>query len=171
MASTLLNVGEMKENVFGSASMIGISSVLQGYRICWVLNRFFDTRFVNVPEQTICMGESKAGKESIKYLEAENRGLMFDPSPIVQEELAYFPTYCHQFPNSSYHYLLYQLKFGKKVLLPEVKHLDYLWLFQTAEPQHDAHIVLSQLRGISDIQMAQELTTEQLKKSIGNLLV
>jgi hypothetical protein len=174
MASTLLDVGEMKENFFADTSMIGIATSLPGYRFCWTLNKYFDTAFANLPENTICMGEGKGGKEVVNYIGAQAQSQMFAEVKTEkkdQKELYFFPTYSHIVPHSSYFYMLYHLKCGKKTLLPEVKHLDFLWLIQTAEPEHDAHSILKELRSMREVQLAQELTTDQLKKSLGNLLV
>jgi hypothetical protein len=171
MANSVLDIGEMKENFFADTAMIGIATVLPGHRFCWLLNRYFDTNFENIPDNTICMGESKSGKETVNYLSSNGQGNMFEQHKQEKEDLYFFPTYSHQIPNSSYSYMLYQLKCGKRPLLPEAKHLDFLWLIQTAEPQHDAHIILDELRKIPEIQLVQELTTDQLKKSIANLLI
>jgi hypothetical protein len=169
--SMILDVGGMKEQFFGGSAMIGIATAYPGFRFCWLLNRHFGTSFANVPEHTICMGETRSGKDAVKYLGSEVQGSMFGAAPAPDGELWYFPTWCHQDPNSGYSHLLYQLKHGKKVLLPEVKHLDFLWLIQTAEPQHDAHLILASLRQMPSVQLAQELTREQLKKSMANLLL
>ncbi len=171
MASTLLDMAGMKDSYFGGAAMIGISSALPGHRFCWLLNQHFETNFASQPESTICMAEAKSGKKTVKYLGTSPQASIFDEMPEPDGELFYFPTYCHTFPNTVYNYVLYQLKCGNACLLPEVKHLDYLWLLQTAEPHHDAHIVLAELRNLTEVQLAQELTTEQLKKNMSNLLM
>ncbi len=174
MANAVLDVGEMKQNFFADTAMIGIATAVPGFRFCWILNKYFDTCFANVPENTICMGEGKGGKDVVNYLSAHAQTEMFPGERAESKdtkELYFFPTYCHVVPNSSYSYMLYQLKSGKKVLLPEAKHLDFLWLIQTAEPMHDAHTILRELRNIPEVQLVQELTTDQIRKSLSNLLV
>jgi len=171
MANIVLDVGEMKENFFADSAMIGIATAIPGYRFCWLINKHFGTSFANVPENTICMGEGKAGKETVSYISARAQGDMFATETVEQKELSYFPTYCHAIPNSTHNYMLYQLKSGKKALLPEAKHLDFLWLIQTGEPEYDAHVIMQELRTMPEIQLVQELTRDQIKKSMANLLV
>jgi hypothetical protein len=165
-ADNYLDMTQMQERFYSEKAMVGISSTLPGYRLCWTINKFFGTDFVNVPENTIVMKEVKSNVNSSKSLVKQVQQDMFGTSIEEQGEFFYFPTYCHDFINSSYHYLLYQLKSENRYLLPEVKHLDYLWLIQTAQPEHDLHIILEQLRKMKDVQLAQELTAHQLKKSI-----
>lgn len=169
MAKVLLDMGEMKENFFGDAVMLGIACPLPGYRLAWALNRHFDMAFCNVPENTICMGEGKGGKEVVNYL-GGGQADMF-AAPAAAPEQSYFPTYSYTVPNSSATHILYQLRAGKKTLLPEAKHLDFLWFIQTTDSAHDAHTILLELRHLPVVQLAQEITREQIKKSITNLLL
>ena len=159
----------MKENFFGDGVMLGIASALPGYRLVWALNRHFDMAFANVPENTICMGEGKGGKEVVNYL-GGGQADMF-AAPAATPEQFYFPTYSYMIPNSTASHILYQLKAGKKMLLPEAKHLDFLWFIQTTDSAHDAHTLLRELRELPMVQLAQEITREQIKKSITNLLL
>ena len=145
MAKLVLDMGAMQNDFFADTAMIGIVSAQPGYRFCWMVNNYFDIDFKNYPEQNIALKK--------------------------KDTTLYFPTYQYDLSNSSYKYLLYKLKNGSESLLPETKQLDYLWLIQTADPEHDAHIILQELRNIPDVQLAQLLVTEQLKKSLGNLLV
>ncbi len=134
----------MQEDFFAGSAMIGIVSAAPGYHLCWLLNKHFDIEFSRDPEQTI----SSRKKDN-----------QFD-----------FPIYQYTFPNSSYQYLLYKLKNGAESLLPETRQLDYLWLVQTASPDEDAAEIAAELRELPDIQLAQILSTDQLK-SLNNLLV
>ncbi len=161
MANAYLDIKEMRSNFFSETSMLGVVSPEPGYRFCWILNNYFGLDFANVPENTICLGGNKAiTGQQLMFSEPESSG-----------ELVYFPTFRHQVPNSSYKYVLYQLKSGKVSLIPEARHLDYLWLFQTAKPLHDAHIMLEELRDIPEIQLVQMLDTDTIKRSLTNLLV
>jgi len=169
MANVVLDMGEMKESFFGEAAMLGIASPLPGYRLCWALNRHFDISFCNVPENTICMGEGKGGKEEVNFVGGGQVDMF--AAPAAAPEQWFFPTYSYAIPNSSATHILYQLRAGNKTLLPEAKHLDYLWFIQTADSAHDAHTILRELRNLSAVQLAQEISREQIKKSIANLLL
>lgn len=162
----ILDMTQMQERFFTDTAMVGIASSLPGYRMCWAINNFFGTEFINVPENTIKMKEVKENKSAAQSLVKQMQPDMFGNIEEVKGAYFYFPTYSHYFANSSYYYILYQLKSENRVLLPEIKHLDYLWLIQTAQSGHDMHIILDQLRKMKDVQLAQELTAHQLKKSI-----
>lgn len=169
MANVVLDMGEMKESFFGDAAMLGIVSTQPAYRLCWALNRHFDMGFCNVPENTICMGEGKGGKDVVNYVGGGQVDMFAAPAAVPEQW--FFPTYSYLIPNSSATHILYQLRSGNKTLLPEAKHLDYLWFIQTADSAHDAHIILRELRNLSTVQLAQEISREQIKKSIANLLL
>lgn len=145
MAKLVLDVEAMQEDFFADTAMIGIASAQPGSRFCWMMNRHFDIDFKGYPEQNICLKK--------------------------KENIFYFPTYQYDIENSGYKYLLYKLKCGSETLLPETKHLDYLWLVQTAEPEHDAHRICEQLKSIAEVQLTQMLAPELIKKSLNNLLV
>jgi hypothetical protein len=145
MAKLVLDMDAMQDDFFGDAAMIGIVSAQPGYRFCWMLNRHFDIDFKNYPEQNI----------SLKR----------------KENTFHFPTYQYDIDNCEHKYLLYKLKNGSETLIQETKQLDYLLLIQTADPDHDAHILLKELRNIPDVQLAQMLEADQIKKSLSNLLV
>ena len=168
-ADNVLDMTQMQERFFSETAMVGIASSLPGYRMCWAINRFFGTEFINVPENTITMKEvkdSKTGKNAAQSLVKQVQPDMFGAVEEEKGAFFHFPTYSHSFVNSSYNYILYQLKSENRVLLPEVKHLDYLWLIQTAQSGNDMHMILDQLRKMKDVQLAQELTAHHLKKSI-----
>jgi len=137
-------MGAMQEDFFSGAAMIGIGTAMPGYNFCWMLNNHFDINFIRDPEQNI----------SLKKKDTEYN----------------FPVYSYNLPNSGHKYLLYKLKSGNESLLPEAKQLDYLWLIQTANPEDDAHQVLSELRMLGDVQLAQVLAPDQLK-NLNNLLL
>ena len=125
--------------------MVGIVSAQQGYRFCWMVNQHFDIEFIRDPEQHIC----------VKKKETE----------------FYFPVYQYNIPNSNYKYLLYKLKNGNETILPETKHLDYLWLIQTASPEEDAIEIARELKNIPDVQLVQILDDDMIGKSMLNLVV
>jgi len=141
----LLDTEAMQNDFFEDTAMIGIRSAQPGYRFCWLLNKHFDIDFKNYPEQNLSLVKNGA--------------------------TVYFPTYQHDIDNSNYKYLLYKLKSGTENLIPEVKHLDYLWLIQTIDPEHDAHTILHELRNLPQVEMSQLLAEEQIKKSLNSLIM
>jgi hypothetical protein len=146
MAKLVLNMDAAQQDFFEDTAMIGIVSAEQGYRFCWIVNNHFGYDFKNYPEQEVV----RQRKDGTQF---------------------YFPTYQYDLDNSCYKYLLYKLKSGPESLLPETKHLDYLWLVQTSDSMHDAHFILGELRKIREVQLCQMLVAEQVKKSLNNLLL
>lgn len=144
MAKLILDMNAMQEDFFSESALIGIGTALQAYNLCWMLNNHFDINFVRDTDQNI----------SLKKKDKEYN----------------FPVYCYDIPNSDYKYLLYKLKNGPESLLPETKQLDYVWMIQTANPKDDALEILAGLRRLNDIQLAQILSSNQLK-NLNNLLV
>ncbi len=140
-----LDTEAMEEDFFSDSALIGIVSALPAYKLCWKLNMKLDINFVREPELDILLQKTQA----------------------IQH---YFPIYQYALPLSGSRHLLYKLKSEKEALLPEVKQLDYLWLIQSHEAEHEAHIAAQQLRDIADIQLAQILDLEKLK-NLSNLLV
>jgi hypothetical protein len=144
MAKLVLDMAATQEGFFSDTAMVGIGSATPAYHFCWLLNRHFEIAFERDPDQNI---------------------------PMVKKENQYnFPVYQYCFPNSGHKYLLYKLKNGNEPLVPEIRHLDYLWLIQTASPTEDAVYISGELKKIDGVQMAQVLGPEQLK-NLNNLLV
>jgi hypothetical protein len=140
-----LDTEAMEEDFFSDCALIGIVSALPAYKLCWKLNEKLDTNFIREPELDILVQKSKN----------------------VQH---YFPIYQYALPLSGCRHLLYKLKNEKEALMPEIKQLDYLWMIQSHEAMHEAHIAAQQLRDIADIQLAQILDLDKLKNA-SNLLV
>lgn len=140
-----LDTEAMEEDFFSDSALIGIVSALPAYKLCWKLNTGLDLNFVREPELDIFLQKTKTTRH-------------------------YFPIYQYAIPLSGCRHLMYKLKSDKEALLPEVKQLDYLWLIQSHEAAHEAHIAAQQLRNIADIQLAQILDLEKLK-NLSNLLV
>ena len=143
MAKLILDMDAMEENFFADTALIGIVSSLPSHRFCAILNRQLDTDFKRNPKS--------------------------DPL-ISKDEEYYFHFYEYILPLNGGRYAIYQLRNGKEVLLPEVKQLDYLMLVECAGPDTEADKLLSLLRNMRDIQLAQIIPADRLKNS-SHLLV
>lgn len=135
----------MQEEFFSDAALIGIASPAPAYRLCWMLNQYFDTEFARDTEHEICMRDPKRGDH-------------------------YFAVFQHAAPFNGSKHVLYSLKSDNKVLLPELKSLDYLWMIRGCDSASQAGTLAENLRRVSAVQMAALLERQQLK-SIGNLIV
>lgn len=134
----------MEEAFFEDTALIGIVSGLPAYRLCWMLNNYFDIDFVCDPDLTLALS--------------------------VKGKISHLPVYQYQFKNSPDRYLLYKLKVDNVSLLPETGGLDYMWLVQTATYDTDVVDITTNLRKIPDITLSQILKRSQLK-NVKNLLV
>ncbi|MFX4865172.1 IPExxxVDY family protein, partial [Acinetobacter baumannii] len=67
------------------------------------------------------------------------------------------------------HYL-YQNQFDGEYLLPEFKHMDFLWLMKDDYVDEEkCNWILQTVRNLSGVQLVAELTNEQIKNK-GNMI-
>ena len=141
----VLNIAAMQEEFFNDTALIGISSALPAYQLCWMLNATFDMKFVREPELDIVI-QGRDGQEHSYSL------------------------YQYCVPLNGARYLLYKLKNDTNRLLPEMKNLDYLWLIQSTLPGQHAQTVTRYLKLMPEVEMAQLISPERIK-NVNNLLV
>lgn len=76
----------------------------------------------------------------------------------------FFSVYEYQEPNMAIEYFLYKNQFDGEYLLPEFKHLDYLWLTKGDLPGKEDEVkLLTDIRNIPGVQLVVELTHEKIK--------
>jgi len=82
----------------------------------------------------------------------------------------FFGIYQYDEPNSSLSHYLYKNHFDGEFLLPEFKHLDFLWLLKgdlvNDETLND---LIKSIKTMNGIQLVTELTNEKIKNK-GNLI-
>lgn len=130
-------MNNVAEDFFSDTALIGIGSAQPAHRFCWAVNKAFDFNFVREPESDIVYNPTK-------------------------EEKHFFSLYEYSIPFSSCRHLLYKLRSDKKVLLPEIKQLDYLWLISSPTAEEEASIIINYLRNLPDVQLAQFLDHNRL---------
>lgn len=135
----------MVADFFEETAMLGISSGLPAYRLCWVLNKYFEIDFVCEPEMTNTFYRT-------------------------EKEVFYFPVFQYELPNSTNRYILYKLKSNKVSLLPEISSFDYLWLIQTGFPEEDAKTIGNGLKKIPEVTISRYIEIDDLT-NLKNLLV
>jgi hypothetical protein len=78
----------------------------------------------------------------------------------------YFSVYEYAIPASTIKHYLYGNQFDGEYLLPEFKHLDFLWLVK-GESESIANREFEQLiqsiKGLSQVQLVTEITYEKIK--------
>ena len=76
----------------------------------------------------------------------------------------FFSIYEYQIPGSSLTHYLYNNQHDGEYLLPEFKHLDFLWLTKGDDVGKAEIMALQQsIKGISAVQLVTEMTNEKIK--------
>src|SRR5687768_3056181 len=134
----------MAEDFFEDTRLLGIVAPVKHYQLCWLLNQLF--RFNFRMNNDI---EIQLSKKQRKY---------------------FFPVYQYAEPNSSLVHYLYNNQHDGEYLLPEFKHLDFLWLMKgdSVEPGIVNDMIHS-IKTINGIQLVIELTNEKIKNK-GHLI-
>ncbi|HTQ63590.1 MAG TPA: IPExxxVDY family protein [Puia sp.] len=133
-----LDNDDLENDFFENARLLGIVAPLKGYQLCWQLNNQlrYDFRLNN-------QIEIQLAKKQRKY---------------------FFCVYqCCQSNSTLVHYL-YNNHFDGEYLLPEFRHLDFLWLLKGDIVQDEmlAELVIT-IKKINGIQLVTELTNEKIR--------
>lgn len=134
----VLDHREMTDSFFEDTRLLGIMAPLKDYTFCWNINQAMGIDF-------------RINNEIEIQLKRKNRDYFFTVFEYLQ-------------PNTSLVHYLYNNQYDGEYLLPEFRHLDFLWLFK-GDPVSDAEmdVVLQTIRGIKGVQLVVEMTNEQIK--------
>ncbi len=128
----------MAEDFFEDARLLGIVAPMEQYRFCWHLNQMlhFDFRINNQIEIQLY-------KKTRKY---------------------FFPVYQFGEHGGTIIHYIYNNHDDGEYLLPEFRHLDFLWLIKH-DIMNDADVGLltSSIRTIPTVQLITELTPEKIR--------
>jgi len=126
------------EEFFENTRLLGIVAPLKDYRFCWHLNQMlqFDFRINNSLEI---------------QLNKKNRNYFFSIFEYIES-------------GGTIKHYLYNNQFDGEYLLPEFKHLDFLWLIKD-DIMHDDEVavLINSLRSIPSVQLITEMTNEKIK--------
>ncbi|MBA2248991.1 MAG: IPExxxVDY family protein [Chitinophagaceae bacterium] len=126
------------EGFFVDTRLLGIVAPLKDYRFCWYLNQIlrFDFRKNNTLEI---------------QLNKKNRNYFFSIFEYAEK-------------SGTIHHYLYNNQFDGEFLLPEFKHLDFLWLIKDDVMENEeVSVLMNSIRGIPAVQLITELTNEKIK--------
>jgi hypothetical protein len=137
---------ELSEEFFSDTLMIGIVSAVKGYKFCWSINHHLSIDFRSHPDLEIHLE-----KKRLQY---------------------YFNIYSYQDAELNTINLLYENESRGEYLVPELKHLDYLWLLRLDDTfdQTKKDLLLDKLRKLDFIQMASFLNIDHIR-SRENLII
>jgi hypothetical protein len=139
-----LNVDELNDDFFGETRLLGITVPVKNYQFCWQLNNLLGFDF-------------RLNSDIEIHLKKKNRSY-------------YFNIYQSQEPNSFLVHYLYHNQFDGEYLLPEFKHMDYLWLMKgDLVDEERCNWLKTSIRNIAGVQLVAELTNEQIRNK-GNMV-
>lgn len=133
----ILDNREMIESFFEDTRLIGIMAPVKDYQFCWHLNTSLGLDF------------------RINDLEIQR----------TQKKRNYFfAVYEYAEPSGSLIHYVYNNQFDGEYLLPEFRHLDFLWLIKGDEITDRAlQQTMQTIRTIYNVQLVTELKIEKVK--------
>ena len=144
MSKLRLNVDELNEDFFEDTRLLGITAPLKSYQFCWHLNNLLGYEFRLNPEIEVHLRK--------------------------KERSYFFSVYQSSEPNSFLQHYVYHNQFDGEYLLPEFRHMDFLWLMKGDLVDDDKCIWIRQtINNIAGVQLVVELTNEQIKNK-GNMV-
>jgi len=97
-----------------------------------------------------------------KYLEIINNEIEIQLTK--KKRNYFFAVYEYCEPTGSLAHYVYNNQFDGEYLLPEFKHLDFLWLMKGDEvPDEQLQKTITTIRSIEKIQLVAELTNEKIR--------
>jgi hypothetical protein len=128
----------LAQEFFEDAALLGIVAPIKDYQFCWQLNQILGFNFrVNNDF------EIQLTKKQRKY---------------------FFSIYEYAVPSTCLVHYLYNNQFDGEYLLPEFKHLDFLWMIKGDQMQADDFKALVQsIRSLPGVQLVNEMTNEKIK--------
>lgn len=131
-----LNTKELTEDFFADTRLLGIMAPVPDYTFCWQLNQAMGMDF------RMC-NEIKLIRKKRDY---------------------FFPLFEYCEPTGSLAHYIYNNQFDGEYLLPEFKHLDFLWLMKGDEVNDDSlKEKMNLIRAIEKVQVVVELTEEKIR--------
>jgi len=133
-----LDDDKMSDNFFEDTRILGIASTLKNYQFCWHI------------EQTMLIDFQTSADLQIP-MEKNKRSYSFTVYEFID-------------PISSKEHFLYSNKHEGEFLLPELQHLDFIWLVR--DPFHNDEqlsLMQQQIRTIPGVQLVTEVPHDKIK--------
>ena len=128
----------MSDNFFEDTKILGIACPLKNYQFCWHVEKSLHIPFATSSDLQIGMEKNKRSYS--------------------------FTVYEFIHPLTSKEHFLYSNKHEGEFLLPELQHLDFIWLIRDPYNDIDEFNDLQQrLRNIPGVQMVTEVPHEKIK--------
>jgi hypothetical protein len=139
-----LDIESLTDDFFAETRLLGITAPVKNYQLCWKLNNLLGYNF-------------RLNADIEIHLRKKNRNY-------------YFNIYESNEPNSFLTHYIYHNQFDGEYLLPEFKHMDFLWLMKgDCVDDEKCNWIKQAVKNINGIQLVAELTNEQIKNK-GNMV-
>jgi hypothetical protein len=134
----ILDTKEVTDSFFEDTRLLGVMAPMKDYQFCWQLNNVSGSDF-------------RVNNDIEIQLKKKNRNY-------------FFSVYEYKEPNGSLEHYIYNNRFDGEYLLPEFKHLDFLWLMKgDCVPDELLQQKAETLRLLQGVQLVVELTSEKIK--------
>jgi hypothetical protein len=139
-----LDFDDLADDFFEDTRIVGIVAPVKDYQFCWQLNNILRFDFRNNTDIEILLK-----KRERKY---------------------YFNVFEYREPCSSLAHYLYNNHYDGEYLLPEFRHLDFLWLLK-GDTVDDSRLkqLMEIVNTINAVQLVMEVTPEKIKNK-GHLI-
>lgn len=139
-----LDVEELNDDFFEDTRLLGITAPVKNYQFCLQLNNQLGYHF-------------RLNNDIEIHLRKKERSY-------------YFSVYQSPEPNSFLVHYLYHNHCDGEYLLPEFKHMDFLWLMKgDLVDAEKSEWIKQSVRNINGVQLVAELTNEQIRNK-GNMV-
>lgn len=134
----ILDSNAVTDGFFEATRLLGIMAPMKDYQFCWQLNNALGVDFRINNEIEI-----QLTKKSRNY---------------------FFAVYEYGETHAGITHFLYNNQFDGEYLLPEFKHLDFLWLLKGDDISDEKiHELVQSVKSIKDVQLVLELTNEKIR--------
>jgi hypothetical protein len=136
-----LDQDQLVEDFFDSTHLVGMVSSARDYQLCWQINR------------------------QLHYQFRVNNSLEINLSK--HQRSFYFTVFEFQEPTKSVAHYFYNNHCKAEFLLPELRHIDYLWLIKGDYYQlQDVKKLIEELRHVELVQLVSLLDLREIKNKV-----
>jgi len=134
----VLDNKNLADDFFEDTRLLGIMAPIKDYQLCWHLNNLMRMDFRNNNDIEIQLSK--------------------------KERNYFFAVYEFSEPTGSLSHYLYNNRFDGEYLLPEFKHLDFLWLMKgDVVDENTLQQTINDIKAISGVQLVIELTNQKIR--------
>lgn len=133
-----LDLDELAEEFFRDSRLVGVVAPIKDYQLCWQLNQLLSIDLRNNNDIEIQLKRKKRDY--------------------------YFAVFQYNEPNNSLIHYVYNNQFDGEYLLPEFRHLDFLYLLK-GDVVHEefVHHLTESIKKINGVQLVMELAHDKIK--------